>query len=180
VGSGCPAEDDAAHGRSSRGRGDGGAGCISGTSGLRQPVLRDKRGSDQAYSSGGVTPTLSGEADGGSGAAQAAVVGPLGFKPSERTGIKQGKGLRHFSMRMCEKVESKGTTTYNEVADELVAEMKGAVLEDGTTYDEKNIRWEGQTGLVIQRVTEARCVAHAACTHRAGAELCGVRTLSKP
>lgn len=33
------------------------------------------------------------------------------------------KGLRHFSMKVCEKVESKQRTTYNEVADELVAEL---------------------------------------------------------
>lgn len=39
-------------------------------------------------------------------------------------GGKQGdKGLRHFSMKVCEKVEQKGRTTYNEVADELVAEF---------------------------------------------------------
>ncbi|KAF6251242.1 E2F/DP family winged-helix DNA-binding domain-containing protein [Scenedesmus sp. NREL 46B-D3] len=42
-------------------------------------------------------------------------------------------------MKVCEKVESKGTTTYNEVADELVAELKDGTLEDGH-YDEKNIR----------------------------------------
>ncbi|CAN6293420.1 unnamed protein product [Urochloa humidicola] len=36
---------------------------------------------------------------------------------------KNGRGLRQFSMRVCEKVESKGRTTYNEVADELVAEF---------------------------------------------------------
>ena len=43
-------------------------------------------------------------------------------------GGKQGdKGLRHFSMKVCEKVEQKGRTTYNEVADELVAEF-GACL----------------------------------------------------
>ena len=29
------------------------------------------------------------------------------------------RGLRHFSMKVCEKVEEKGTTTYNEVADEV-------------------------------------------------------------
>ena len=29
------------------------------------------------------------------------------------------KGLRHFSMKICEKVKAKGTTTYNEVADEV-------------------------------------------------------------
>ncbi|CAN0926130.1 Transcription factor-like protein DPB [Linum grandiflorum] len=36
---------------------------------------------------------------------------------------KSGRGLRQFSMKVCEKVQSKGTTTYNEVADELVAEF---------------------------------------------------------
>lgn len=36
---------------------------------------------------------------------------------------KGGKGLRHFSMKVCEKVRKKGTTSYNEVADELVAEF---------------------------------------------------------
>jgi transcription factor Dp-1 len=53
---------------------------------------------------------------------------------------KASKGLRHFSMKVCEKVESKGTTTYNEVADELVNEMRGDPHEDGVCYDEKNIR----------------------------------------
>jgi len=39
-------------------------------------------------------------------------------------GKQQGdKGLRHFSMKVCEKVEQKVRTTYNEVADELVAEF---------------------------------------------------------
>lgn len=36
---------------------------------------------------------------------------------------KVGKGLRHFSMKVCEKVRKKGTTSYNEVADELVGEF---------------------------------------------------------
>ena len=36
---------------------------------------------------------------------------------------KGGKGLRHFSMKVCEKVQRKGVTSYNEVADELVAEF---------------------------------------------------------
>jgi len=41
-----------------------------------------------------------------------------------RKGEKSGgKGLRHFSMKVCEKVEMKGITTYNEVADELVSEL---------------------------------------------------------
>ncbi|CAA0400407.1 Transcription factor-like protein DPB [Arabidopsis thaliana] len=57
---------------------------------------------------------------------------------------KTGRGLRQFSMKVCEKVESKGRTTYNEVADELVAEF-ALPNNDGTSpdqqqYDEKNIR----------------------------------------
>lgn len=40
-----------------------------------------------------------------------------------KKGEKGGKGLRHFSMKVCEKVQRKGVTSYNEVADELVAEF---------------------------------------------------------
>ena len=37
---------------------------------------------------------------------------------SKQTGEKQqGKGLRHFSQRVCEKVKEKGTTSYNEVSE---------------------------------------------------------------
>ncbi|MCI4385934.1 hypothetical protein PGIGA_G00056410 [Pangasianodon gigas] len=56
---------------------------------------------------------------------------------------KKGKGLRHFSMKVCEKVQMKGTTTYNEVADELVAEFTHAsnlASTDCQAYDQKNIR----------------------------------------
>uniref|UniRef100_A0A8C4N4W6 Transcription factor n=1 Tax=Eptatretus burgeri TaxID=7764 RepID=A0A8C4N4W6_EPTBU len=60
-----------------------------------------------------------------------------------RKGEKNGKGLRHFSMKVCEKVQQKGTTTYNEVADELVAEISSNAsrlpASDGP-YDQKNIR----------------------------------------
>ena len=31
-------------------------------------------------------------------------------------GDKSGKGLRHFSMKVCEKVQQKRTTSYNEVS----------------------------------------------------------------
>jgi len=56
-------------------------------------------------------------------------------------GEKSNRGLRHFSIIVYNKVKEKGTTTYNEVADELVQkvlteradEMKGK-------DDEKNIR----------------------------------------
>ncbi|MED6149880.1 hypothetical protein PIB30_066886 [Stylosanthes scabra] len=59
-------------------------------------------------------------------------------------GDKSGRGLRQFSMKVCEKVESKGRTTYNEVADELVAEFadpgNSVLAPDQQQYDEKNIR----------------------------------------
>jgi hypothetical protein len=37
---------------------------------------------------------------------------------------KNSKGLRHFSLKVCSKVEAKKTTSYNEVADELVLELQ--------------------------------------------------------
>jgi transcription factor Dp-1 len=37
--------------------------------------------------------------------------------------MKENKGLRHFSRRVCQKVEEKLVTNYNEVADELVLEF---------------------------------------------------------
>ena len=45
------------------------------------------------------------------------------FSKRPRKGEKGSKGLRHFSMKVCEKVQRKGITTYNEVADELVNEF---------------------------------------------------------
>ncbi|KAK8999785.1 hypothetical protein V6N11_065282 [Hibiscus sabdariffa] len=69
--------------------------------------------------------------------------GSVGSKKKKRGqravgGDKSGRGLRQFSLKVCEKVESKGRTTYNEVADELVAEFG----DPGSSqqYDEKNIR----------------------------------------
>ncbi|KAF8721266.1 hypothetical protein HU200_023193 [Digitaria exilis] len=62
---------------------------------------------------------------------------------------KGNRGLRQFSMKVCEKVESKGRTTYNEVADELVAEFTDPNNNieapdpdnpNAQQYDEKNIR----------------------------------------
>lgn len=56
---------------------------------------------------------------------------------------KGGKGLRHFSMKVCEKVKRKGTTSYNEVADELVAEFSDphrSMSPTDQAYDQKNIR----------------------------------------
>nr|CAB3266920.1 Dp-1 Transcription factor [Phallusia mammillata] len=53
---------------------------------------------------------------------------------------KGSKGLRHFAMLVCEKVKKKVTTTYNEVADELVAEYADAQKLVTDQYDQKNIR----------------------------------------
>ncbi|CAH4002733.1 transcription factor Dp-1 isoform X2 [Pieris brassicae] len=50
---------------------------------------------------------------------------------------KVGKGLRHFSMKVCEKVRNKGFTSYNEVADELVLEFATGI--HGSS-DSQNIR----------------------------------------
>jgi len=58
------------------------------------------------------------------------------LRPSPAQDNKAYKGLRHFSLVVCKKVQSKGTTTYNEVADELVQD---AARNNGD-YDEKNIR----------------------------------------
>ncbi|CAJ0578776.1 unnamed protein product, partial [Mesorhabditis spiculigera] len=54
------------------------------------------------------------------------------------------KGLRHFSNKVSEKVKQKVSTTYNEVADELVTEYFESLSETPDTqcqtYDMKNIR----------------------------------------
>merc|ERR1712166_1654032 len=58
----------------------------------------------------------------------------------DQTVDKASKGLRHLSLRVCQKVEHKGRTTYGEVADELVSEILGETGEDDQSFDEKNIR----------------------------------------
>lgn len=58
------------------------------------------------------------------------------------TSSKAYKGLRHFSMMVCKKVEEKGVTSYNEVADELVQQVvaERKKMDPSSKYDEKNIR----------------------------------------
>lgn len=74
------------------------------------------------------------------------------MKSSRKQDTKSSKGLKHFSMKVCEKVKSKQTTTYNEVADELVAEFSSdptisrqafdgqLSMGDSEPFDQKNIR----------------------------------------
>lgn len=61
-----------------------------------------------------------------------------------RKSEKLSRGLRHFSMKVCEKVKEKVTTTYNEVADDLVrefTEQQNSVNSPAADqYDQKNIR----------------------------------------
>uniref|UniRef100_A0A8C7ZIB0 Transcription factor n=1 Tax=Oryzias sinensis TaxID=183150 RepID=A0A8C7ZIB0_9TELE len=75
---------------------------------------------------------------------QTADASPWSSGKRGKKGEKNGKGLRHFSMKVCEKVQKKGVTTYNEVADELVAEFSSAdnhmSPNDSHVYDQKNIR----------------------------------------
>jgi hypothetical protein len=62
---------------------------------------------------------------------------------------KEKKGLRHFSLKVCEKVRQLKVTSYNKVADDLVAELtspesqrmlQGEGKRGKKLYDEKNIR----------------------------------------
>jgi len=67
----------------------------------------------------------------------------VSYESKRRKAEKGGKGLRHFSMKVCEKVRTKGSTTYNEVADELVNEFASPSLGLSTLeqqFDQKNIR----------------------------------------
>ena len=63
--------------------------------------------------------------------------------PSKKTKIdesQKNKGLRHFSLKVCNKVRAKSRTTYNEVADELLHELNAENPMKDKPFDEKNIR----------------------------------------
>jgi len=67
----------------------------------------------------------------------------VSYESKRRKAEKGGKGLRHFSMKVCEKVRTKGVTTYNEVADELVQEFASPAMGLSSIeqqFDQKNIR----------------------------------------
>lgn len=61
-------------------------------------------------------------------------------KKKKRTSKSKNKGLRHFSKQVCDKVQEKKKTTYNEVADELVKELTQVSEINGKRVDSKNIR----------------------------------------
>jgi len=59
--------------------------------------------------------------------------------PSSTPGTKTQRGLRHFSIMVCKHVEEQKITTYNQVADELVRQVRESSVRKGK-FDEKNIR----------------------------------------
>jgi len=63
-------------------------------------------------------------------------------KKKRRARDKLSKGLRHFSTRVCKKVEEKGKTSFNEVADEIVRDFINSQdsTGNGKPHNEKNIR----------------------------------------
>jgi len=90
------------------------------------------------------------------------MVSAVGEPPSKKkrqlraTGGKQGdKGLRHFSMKVCEKVEQKVRTTYNEVADELVAEFAASPELLGVDPSDKSAKPAGGEAGIRRRVYDA-------------------------
>jgi transcription factor Dp-1 len=89
-------------------------------------------------------PSLSSSQQSGGGSSQGSSQETEAFEEGKRRGKtkvdKSNKGLRHFSRKVCEKVEQKKVTTYNEVADELVAEFNSAPEKAGGSIDQKNIR----------------------------------------
>jgi len=66
-------------------------------------------------------------------------------RPHAYIGDRAQKGLRQFSIKVSRKVKTKGSTSYNQVADELVEEFlsdpaRKAMSEFDQAYDDKNIR----------------------------------------
>uniref|UniRef100_A0ACD5VTK2 Uncharacterized protein n=1 Tax=Avena sativa TaxID=4498 RepID=A0ACD5VTK2_AVESA len=79
--------------------------------------------------------------EGGDNAAPRNEAGEKNKDRKEKGGAPRntGWGLREYSKIVCEKVEVKGRTTYNEVADEIYSELK-SMEHIGQGFDEKNIR----------------------------------------
>ncbi|KAK8662969.1 hypothetical protein V6N13_024855 [Hibiscus sabdariffa] len=80
--------------------------------------------------------------------------GSVGSKKKKRGqravgGDKSGRGLRQFSLKVCEKVESKGRTTYNEQYDEknirrrVYDALNVLMAMDIISKDKKEIEWKG-------------------------------------
>ncbi|GMI79739.1 hypothetical protein like AT5G02470 [Hibiscus trionum] len=63
--------------------------------------------------------------------------------PKKKVSRMPGGGLRQFSVMVCKKLESKGSTTYAEVADEIIEDFTTAQINTAGSMDEfheKNVR----------------------------------------
>ncbi|KAF9990728.1 Transcription factor Dp-2 [Mortierella antarctica] len=126
-------------------------------------------------------------------------VDPLDDEGHAGTGIPSltGKGLRIYSQRVCERVEAKGSTSYNELVHELVGGKAGELVEDAPevpgqenirrrvydalnvlqsldiiSFDNKDIRWVGiEESRVVQEVSRrsaVQVVAQGGSSHHEG------------
>ncbi|GAB0494466.1 hypothetical protein MMPV_005759 [Pyropia vietnamensis] len=92
----------------------GGGSFRGGSGGGGSSIAGGSRGGGKAGSGGGGSGSGSGGGGGGGGGG-----GSGGRRPPADAPSAKRKGLRHFAVRVCRKVEEKARTTYNEVADEL-------------------------------------------------------------
>jgi hypothetical protein len=82
-----------------------------------------------------VTATASGTVTTATGAAKRKTL------PRGGAGGRLSKGLRHFSVKVCQKLSQIGITSYNEIANLLVEENRPVGVDGSAAiYDEKNIR----------------------------------------
>ncbi|EEY54594.1 transcription factor Dp-1 [Phytophthora infestans T30-4] len=108
-----------------------------------------------AATSAAVTPASSGRGK-KSAPTASTLASPSFTSPSpgkKRKYLKINKGLRHFSMKVCQKVEEKHVTSYNEVADDLVREFV-TMRPNDAVYDEKNIRRRVYDALNVLRAMD--------------------------
>jgi hypothetical protein len=89
------------------------------------PATKRKRSTGKRASAAAVAAGKGGGQAEGSDAAAAGASGAAAAAAARQPAA--GKGLRHFSLKVCEKVESKGATTYEEVANELIADLAAEV-----------------------------------------------------
>ncbi|CAG8657731.1 45342_t:CDS:2 [Gigaspora margarita] len=114
--------------------GDSSGSCGNGCqeSGISLSPLRIAPNSNPMSTSSNSSPVTTNSSDTGS---------MLGEQVPQQQILRQNKGLRHFSKQVCDKVELKGVTTYNEVADELSEDFAAHMQEHGgQKVDQKNIR----------------------------------------
>ena len=78
---------------------------------------------------------------------------PAAAQAQVQDGRTGRQGLRGFAMSVCNTIQAKGRTTYNEVADELVEELRDDPTEPAG--DDKNIRRRVQTPRRTSRALHA-------------------------